>query len=190
MSKILLKTNENKIKQIKKQAETGVKKLNILIEKAETVCKTTFNKEERDNIRDKGMAFILEYFKPNFPFPDADDKLNFQTLGIDLKPLNEYVRYNLPIWRDYPIEQTESGEFELVAEPVQIQKCYTYAETERQVKAYNLGVKISDLLNEAIAENYIPEREAYKLILFGDILTANTSQNRIIPNGERIAKMK
>lgn len=185
--KILLKTDEKKIEAINKEAVNSAEKLNSLIQKCEKVCKTTFLKDERDNIRDAGMKFIKEYFKPKFQFPDADDKLNFQLLGIDLSQLEKTFK-GYPIWREYPIEQNDNGVFELVGEPKQIQNCYTYAENERQVRGYELAVEISDLINRAIDEDFIPENEVYKLRLFGKILTANQGQTRVEVNPDRISR--
>ncbi|MGO3181234.1 MAG: hypothetical protein ACTIJ9_00225 [Aequorivita sp.] len=187
--KILLKTNEKKIEAINKEAVNSADKLNSLIHECEKVCKTTFSKDERDNIRDAGMKFIKDYFKPKFQFPDADDKLNFQLIGIDLEQLEKTFK-GYPIWREYPIEQNDKGVFELVGEPKQIERCYTYTENEKQVRAYELGVKITDLLNTAIEENFIPERSAYRFIAMNGLITANSKQTRAELNTEHISRIK
>ncbi len=188
--KILLKVDDRKIKEIEKSAVNSVTSLNNLIKECEKVCKTTFTKAERNGIRDKGMDFIKEYLKPKFQFPNGDEDVNLKILGIDLQPLETYMKRNFHYWRDYPIEQNEKGVFELVAEPEQIKNCYTYTENERQLRGYNLAVSISDLINTAIEEKFIPENLAYKMILFGDILTANSHQTRAIPNPDRISRIK
>lgn len=185
--KILLSTNEKRIKAIKETAIDSADRLNSLIHECEKVCKTTFSKDDRDNIRDSGITFIKEYFKPKFQFPDADDKLNFQLIGIDLEQLEKTFK-GYPIWREYPIEQNDKGVFELVGEPKQIQDCYTYAENERQVRGYELGVKISDLINTAVDEDFISEDEVYKLMLLGKILTANSERTRVEVNPDRIIR--
>ncbi|MGO3183162.1 MAG: hypothetical protein ACTIJ9_10050 [Aequorivita sp.] len=189
VKKILLRTDTKKIEAIRKEASQSVKPLNDLIAICEKVCKTTFDKEQRDNIRDNGMKFIKDYLKPKFQFKSADERLNLNILGIDLAPLESFMKSNAPIWREYPIEQNDKGLFELVGEPKQIERCYTYTENEKQVRAYELGVKITDLLNIAIEENFIPEREAFRFISIGGILDANQKQTRVEVNTDRISRL-
>lgn len=187
--KILLHTDQKKIEAIKKEAVKSAESLNTLIKECEKVCRTTFDKHQRDQVRDTGMAFIKEYFKPQFQFPNADEKFNLQALGIDLAPLENAMAKSYPIWREYPIEQNENGIFELVGEPKQIQSCYTYTENEKQVRAYELAVKITDLINTAIEEKFIPDREIYKLTLFG-ILTTEPGGWKPMVNTDRISRIK
>lgn len=186
--KILLHTDETKILSIKKDANDSVTSLNAFIGNCAKVCDMTFDKKQKDGIRDNGVTFIIDHLKPEFPHPKATDKINLQTLGIDLDKLQALEKY--PVWRQYPIEQNENGVFELASDPEQIQSCYYYTENDKQVEAYNLAVKISNLINEAIAENFIPERQAYKFIGLEGILTANSEQTRAKPDNENIARLK
>ncbi|SDX19336.1 hypothetical protein [Aequorivita viscosa] len=190
MKRILLKTDNKKIELIKNEATNSAKTLNNLIKESEKVCKTTFSKDERNGIRDEGMEYIKKYLKPQFPFPEGDENVNLKILGIDLEPLEKFIKGNYPIWRNYPIEQNENGVFELVAEPKQIEGCYTFTENDKQVRGYELAVQISDLINTAIEEKYIPESNAHKLFLFGNIITSNPHQTRAIPNPDRISRIK
>lgn len=187
--KILLTTDKFKIGLINREITKAVEQLNQLIAISEKVCKITFDKEQRDAIRDKGLNFIREYFRPKWQFPDADEELNLRAIGIDLKPLIEFAGKKQPIWRNYPIEQNNKGVFELAGEAEQIKRCYVYAETERQIQAHKEAVKISTLINNAVDAGLIPKNQIVKMMRFG-FLTVDGQQERATPNLAEIAKLK
>lgn len=187
--KILLTTDETKIAEIRKHAKASATHLNNLIKRCEDVCKTTFNKDQRDQIRDNGIDFIKDYFKPKHQFPNADEAFNLAAIGIDLQPLENYFSSNTPSWRNYPIEQNDKGIFNLVGEPKQIEACYHYAETPRQIEAFDIATKISVLLNKAVKLDFINKREIHNVSSLGNIITTVSSKNEVVPNLELIKRL-
>lgn len=186
---ILLHTDEKRIKQIRKDAIDSANELNNLIVKLEKICKTNFNKEQRDNIRDNGFKAIQNIYKPSFNFPAADDNFNYKALGISLDDISGcFIHYGT--WVDYPIEQDKNGIFEVVGEPEQLNSCYTYTQNDTQVEAYNMAVQITDLINAAIEKGFIHERQAFKFIAIGGILDSNQEQTRVAINTKSISRLK
>lgn len=190
MKSILLHTDEKKILEINNDAKRYAKALNSVINYAEKVCDTKFTKEQKDNIRDNGIYGVYDYYRPHFPFPNASIDFNLQAMGVSLSPLIEFMSRieNRPNWRGLPIELTDSGFYELIAEPNRAKLYYTYTQNDKQIEAYNLALKITDLINKAIDKGFISNNIVHKIRDFG-IITVNNIDDKTCYNWELIKRL-
>ena len=191
--KTLLTKNERAIADILKQAETGSQKLNNFIQRAEKVCKVNFTDQQRELLRTEGAKFLMEWIRPQYKFPEADDKFNQKALGIDVNGLIAEHAKESKYWISYNYKKDKTGNYVLDGEPTQTQRFYRYIESEKQNKAFKMASQLSDLLNEASELGFIKNHEMQKLTLFGDILNVTqssvTAKPRVIPNKERISRI-
>lgn len=137
---VFLYKDNFRIKQITERYEKGVKNLNNFVSIVEKNLSTTFDDDEKRQVKEKGMIFIIDRLRMEFQFPKATDDFNLQALGIDVRPLKEYYRKHAASWNPYQYDIVE-GEFKTSEKVLshEVEKYYIYTKNDRQNEALQIA---------------------------------------------------
>lgn len=144
----LVRVDEIAINHTKKALRGRVELLNNFVEVSEKALKTKFNDNEKANLKDEGIDFVMQWLKPKFKFPDADGAFNLQALGLDVTPIKKYWDTNRQRWKGLQVA-IEKGKFTIpdIEDMPEVKRHYHYAKNERQEKAFADAVEVCKSLN-------------------------------------------
>lgn len=149
--KQLLYKNQDGINAETTQIESGATALNGFISEAETVLRCKFTDKEKEALQSDGIGFIKNLVKAKFPFPDASEDFNLESMGLT-KVKNLYSTYerNSGTWIYFDYTLTK-GVFEVSKKQKEktIQSFSYYTQTERQNEVLALAEKMVLLFDEA-----------------------------------------
>jgi hypothetical protein len=147
----LLYVNQDGINSHTTQTELGATALNGFVREAENVLKYKFTDKEKQALKSDGIAFIKNLLKSNFPFPNASEDFNLQSMGLtNVKNLySNYERYSGSwIYFDYALTK---GVFEAsrLEKDKTVQSFSYYTQNEKQNRVLELAEKMIVLFDEA-----------------------------------------
>jgi hypothetical protein len=149
--KELLYVNQEGIEAQTKQIESGATALNGFILEAESVLKCKFTDKEKQALKSDGIAFIKGLVKAKFPFPDASEDFNLNSLGLtNVKNLYSNYERNSGSWIYFDYALTK-GVFEAsrLEKDKTVQSFSYYTQNEKQNRVLELAEKMIVLFDEA-----------------------------------------
>lgn len=143
--------DQERINSETNQTESGATALNAFINEAETVLSCKFTDTEKQALKSDGIAFIKNFVKAKFEFPNANETFNLEALGlIKVKDLySNYERVSVTwLYFDYSLTK---GVFEVSKKQREqtIQSFSNYTQTEKQNQVLELAEKMIVLFDEA-----------------------------------------
>src|SRR5690554_6750002 len=162
----LIKVDKNGIQRTKEGLQARADILNKFIELSERTLKTTFTDKQKIDLKDNGMAFVIEWITPKFKFPEADRKFNLQAIGINLTPIDSFWNANRNRWKAINVE-LDKGIFIIpdMDNLPEIKKHFYYAKNEKQEKAFKDAVEICKALNKFYAKGLIVHNKWHDIVL-------------------------
>ncbi|MDP2687792.1 MAG: hypothetical protein Q8O62_11255 [Aequorivita sp.] len=149
----LLWVDEKALKKEQINLVRAEKSLNNFVEAAGIVL-GNLNNDQRELIRKERMEYIKAEIKKHFPFPNATEEFNYQSLGVNLNALNELLKNATP-WKQYDFDLDENGSFSASEEQRAFQNYYRYADTDRKNAALSFAKKIEALVAEAQEKGFV-----------------------------------
>lgn len=195
--KTLVKVDKIGIDHTKKAIQDRVDLLNGFVEVVEKNLKAKLTDAEKHSLKDEGIDFVMQWLKPKFKFPDADEAFNLQAMGIDISPIQKYWDANRKRWRGLPVEiDKDSFTVPDVDNLTEVKRHYHYAKNKRQEKAFKEAKEICKALNELLDKGFITgiSRDLCKgfdNIRFGNETNTYNSKlkNQFYPNEMRILNL-
>lgn len=127
--------------------------LNKFIKAAEHILKTV-TPEQREFIREQKMKYIESEIRKHFPFPNASAEFNYQSLGVDLNPLNNILKSGTA-WDQYVFDQDKNGHFSPSENQPVYLRHYHYADTELKLTALAFARQFAAMLEVAQEKNFV-----------------------------------
>ena len=180
-TKKLIYVDETKIKT---SYSLGTKQqgiLNDFIKECEKECRTSFNDEEKLQLKKNAGNFLKEWVKPQFQFPHATDEFNVQALGIDIDTLTRKGYTQGKEWNKYPY-LLEEGQF-IYDEQSVIDKHTHYAENEFQEDCVEIANELLATIEKGIAlgvlskYDSIPMSQGFRVLQLSTSRTAGKDHN-------------
>lgn len=186
IEKTLIRVDKNGIQRTKEGLQARADLLNKFVEVSERTLKTTFTDKEKIDLKDNGMAFVIEWLTPKFKFPDADRQFNLQALGIDLTPIEKYWNANRNRWTAINVE-LDNGKFFVpdIDNLPEIKKHFYYAKNERQEKAFKDALEICKALNKFLNKDFLVHNKWYDVADGFEFVRYGTESGENIHDGER-----
>lgn len=168
--KVLIRVDKVAIKNTKERIITSLELLNQFVELTEDTIKTTFSDKEKIALKEGKIDFIKSYLKPKFMFPDASEEFNLNALGIDLKPIQDFLKtYKSRL--DFLNPELKNGRFVIddIDNLPEVKKYYYYATNDSQLKAYEEAKEVCKHLNALLDSNAITHSQSSLVKYFKNI---------------------
>ncbi|MGC1633187.1 MAG: hypothetical protein WA749_13845 [Gelidibacter sp.] len=143
----LLWVDEKNLKKERINVVIATTALNRFMLVCETILKGELSPEYKNDLRERKMAALMEEVKKKFKFPDATEKFNLESLGIDLDAAKKLASTPWP----YQYELDDMGLFVANENQSVYEHYHYYAVTEKKQKAIEIARKLVELTDEARA---------------------------------------
>lgn len=134
--------NKEQIKLLRSQTA-----LNNFIKECKNVLKSELSDELKHKLRDLKINALIVELKKQFPFPNATDDFNLQSLGVDLN--NAKRISSSEDWELFRFDLSENGDFIGSEDQKMFDQYYYYVTSEHRKKTLELAKRLVDLSNDA-----------------------------------------
>ena len=148
--------------------------LNDFITECEKECRTTFNDEEKLQLKNNTGNFLKEWVKPQFQFPHSTDEFNEQALGIDIAGLIRKGQSLSKEWNKYPY-LLEEGQF-IYDEQSVIDKNTHYAENQFQQDCVEVANELLATIEKGIEKGVLSKNSSIQMSQGFPVLQLDTSR--------------
>jgi len=141
--KRLLKIDTSRIENAKRYAFNALKAYDAVLPKIAVAIKRDITPEDMKLISKGGDSFIVEFYKPQFPFPNAPFDFNMQALGINVQPVIDLMQNLNPLHYDVDIIDNKLSVSESQQQQF-VEDATTYTVNEKQNEILDLIEVVSD----------------------------------------------
>jgi len=135
---------QSNLNKEKKKLPSAVNEANMLLQIASKIV-GDLEDNEKLKLLSKPVDIVMEMLRPKFLFPNATDKFNLNSLGVDL---SELYAIDFRKWNDFDLELNEHGKFRAAEFQPHLDSFVHRVVTDRQKKAVELADKMISLIKE------------------------------------------
>lgn len=152
-NKELLWIDEKNLKKEELNLMRATDTLNKFVDLSAQVLGSLDN-SQREMVRKERLDYVKAELRKRFSFPNATDEFNYQSLGVNLSPLENLLKGGTP-WRQYDFDIDENGTFTASEHQRHFEHYYHYADTPRRKDALQLAKRFEELFAEAQEKGFV-----------------------------------